>query len=237
MLSKLTFHSILAIALVQARLTEAAPHTMLDRSTAESSLSTQLRVADSAADRYALLPKDEDFVYDFSKNPALPLADGKSFPALVGTGLSFSLSQLPACGMTFVHLHPRATELFAITSGRVHSEMVPEGGVVDSKGNQRVIRTEIGPGLLTIYPAGSFHTQVNPDCEAANFTAAFNSEDTGISLVADQTFAFSDDIIARTFGQTIAGEDIDKVRDAISGDMLIKVEECLTKCGKQKRQV
>lgn len=49
----------------------------------------------SAADRYALLPKHEDFVFDFSKNPSLPLADGKSFPALVGTGLSFSLSQLP----------------------------------------------------------------------------------------------------------------------------------------------
>jgi hypothetical protein len=49
----------------------------------------------SAADRYALLPTDEDFVYDFSKNPELPLADGKSFPALVGTGLSFSYSQLP----------------------------------------------------------------------------------------------------------------------------------------------
>lgn len=139
--------------------------------------------------------------------------------------------------MTFVHLHPRATEVFAITSGRIHSEMVPEGGVVDSKGNQRVIRAEIGPGMLTIYPAGSFHTQVNPGCEAANFTAAFNSEDTGISLVADQTFSFSDDIIAATFGQSIAGEDIDKVRHAIPKDMLIMVEECLTKCGKQKRQV
>jgi hypothetical protein len=49
----------------------------------------------SAVDRYALLPKDEDFVFDFSKNAALPLAGRKSFPALVGTGLSFSLSQLP----------------------------------------------------------------------------------------------------------------------------------------------
>lgn len=139
--------------------------------------------------------------------------------------------------MSFVHLHPRATELFAITSGRVLSEMVPEGGVLDSKGNQRVIRAEISQGMLTIYPAGSFHTQVNPDCEPANFTAAFTSEDSGISLVADQTFAFSDDVIAATFGQSIAGEDIDKVRHAIPGNMLIKVEECLTKCGKQKRQV
>lgn len=208
----------------------------------------------SAADRYQLLSKDEDFVFDFNKNE-LPLANHKSFPALVGSGASFSLSQLPgmsavtlstlndtdnipiACSMSFVHLHPRATELFAITSGRVLSEMVPEGGVLDSKGNQRVIRTEISQGMLTIYPAGSFHTQVNPDCEPANFTAAFTSEDSGVSLVADQTFAFSDDVIAATFGQSIAGEDIDKVRHAIPGNMLVKIEECLTKCGKQKRQV
>lgn len=139
--------------------------------------------------------------------------------------------------MSFVHLHPRATELFAITSGRVLSEMVPEAGVLDSNGKQRVIRNELSQGMLTIYPAGSFHTQVNPDCEPAHFTAAFTSEDFGISLVADQTFAFSDDVIAATFGQSIAGEDIDKVRHAIPGNVLIKVEECLSKCGKQKRQV
>ncbi|KAJ5359573.1 spherulin [Penicillium cataractarum] len=229
--------SVLACALVLALQAEAAPHQMLERATTELSLTAQLRLADSAAERYQLLPKDEDFVFDFNKNAELPLANRKNFPALTGYGASFSLSQLPACSMSFVHLHPRATELFAITSGRVLSEMVPEGGVVDSEGNQRVIKAEISQGMLTIYPAGSFHTQVNPDCEPANFTAAFTSEDSGISLVADQTFAFSDDVIAATFGQSIAGEDIDKVRDAIPGDMLIKVEECLTKCGKQKRQV
>lgn len=41
--------------------------------------------------------------------------------------------------------------------------------------------------------------QVNPDCEPANFTAAFTAENSGISLVANQTFAVSDDVIAATF--------------------------------------
>lgn len=49
----------------------------------------------SAAERYQLLPKDEDFVFDFNKNAELPLANRKSFPALTGYGASFSLSQLP----------------------------------------------------------------------------------------------------------------------------------------------
>lgn len=139
--------------------------------------------------------------------------------------------------MSFVHLHPRATELFALTSGRVLTEMVPEGNILDSDKKQRVIRTELHPGMMTIFPAGSFHTQVNPDCEPANFTAALTAEDFGISLVADQTFSFTDDVIARTFGQSISGKDIDRVKDAIPGATLIRVEECLSKCGIQKRQV
>lgn len=139
--------------------------------------------------------------------------------------------------MAYLHLHPRASELFVINSGRVISQMVPEAGVLDTEGKQRVIHAELGPGMMTIFPAGSFHIQVNPDCEPANFTAALTSEDFGIGLVASQTFSFSDDVIAGTFGQSVAGEDIDKVRNAIPGDVVIRVEECLAKCGKEKRSV
>ena len=102
--------------------------------------------------------------------------------------------------MTFVHLHPRATEFFALTSGHVYSEMVPEGGVLDSKGNQRVIRADLGPQMMTIYPMGSFHTQVNRDCEPAGFAATFTAEDFGMSLVANQTYAMSGFIRARGEG-------------------------------------
>lgn len=59
----------------------------------------------SAAERYQLLPKDEDFVFDFNKNAELPLANHKNFPALVGTGASFSVSQLP--GMIAFTGYPR----------------------------------------------------------------------------------------------------------------------------------
>ncbi|KAJ5993576.1 hypothetical protein N7451_009300 [Penicillium sp. IBT 35674x] len=207
---------------------------MTRRSMPELSLTAQLQIADTAIDRYKLLSKDKDFVFDFT-NSTTPFANRETFPALVGSGTSFSVGQLPACSMVYLHLHPRATELFVLNSGRVLTQMVPEAGVLDSEGKQRVINTELGPGKMTIFPAGSFHTQVNPDCEPANFTAAFSSEDFGFGLVAQETFSLSDDAIAATFGQSIAGEDIDKVRDAIPTDAVIKVEQCLTKCGKQKR--
>ncbi|KAJ5525347.1 hypothetical protein N7494_011997 [Penicillium frequentans] len=236
MLSGTTISSIIAVALVFSLPTKAAPRQMMRRSTPELSLTAQLQIADTAIDRYKLLSKDEDFVYDFT-NSTTPFANRETFPALVGSGTSFSVGQLPACSMVYLHLHPRATELFVLNSGRVLTQMVPEAGVLDSEGKQRVINTELGPGKMTIFPAGSFHTQVNPDCEPANFTAAFSAEDFGFGLVAQETFSLSDDAIAATFGQSIAGEDIDKVRDAIPTDAVIKVEQCLTKCGKQKRHI
>ncbi|GES65441.1 spherulin [Aspergillus terreus] len=234
MLPKSTLRSMITAMLALALPATAAPRPMTNDSTPGLSLTAQLRLADTAIERYQLLPNDGDFIFNFTTNE-LPVATSQNFPALVGTGISFSISQLPACSMSFLHLHPRATELFAITSGRVLSEMVPETGVVDADGKQRVVRAELGPGMLTVYPAGSFHTQVNPDCEPAHFAAAFTSDEFALGLVAQQTFALSDGVIAATFGQSISGEDIEKVREAIPADMLIKVEECLVKCGMQKR--
>ncbi|KAJ5238807.1 spherulin [Penicillium chermesinum] len=173
-------------------------------------------------------PKNEDFVFDFNKT-TVPVANRQNFPALINTGVAFT------CGMTFLHLHPRATELFAVTSGSLYSEMVPEGGVTDANGTERMIKNTLQAGQMTIYPAGSFHTQVNPNCEAAGFAAAFNADDYGFTVVANQTLALDDEIVAASFGKTVSGEDVDSIRDSLPGGVLIMVEDCLKKCGMKKR--
>jgi hypothetical protein len=137
--------------------------------------------------------------------------------------------------MNTLHVHPRSAELQIVTSGRLITEMVPENGVLDAEGNRRVIRTELGPNMMTPFYVGSVHTQFNPDCEPATFVAAFPAEDFGTGQIADETFALSDDIIAATFGQIIAGENIEAVRAAIPQSIALGVEECLNKCGIHKR--
>ncbi|GJC97455.1 cupin [Colletotrichum higginsianum] len=127
------------------------------------------------------------------------------------------------------------TELFAVVSGRILTEMVTEAGVVGPDGKPRVIRADLGPSQMTVFPQGAFHTQVNPECSPASIAVSFTSEEAGVGLIASQTFALSDDVIERSFGNTIAGEDIDKVRNAIPKGLAIKVDECLKKCGIQKR--
>ncbi|PLB41877.1 germin family protein [Aspergillus candidus] len=231
MLLETSLHSLFAVMVAVALPATAAPQPITKSSTSELSLTAKLRLADSATERYNLLPKDEDFVFKFSEKE--PVASTQNFPALVGVGASFSVGDLPGCSMSFLHLHPRATELLTVTKGRVLTEMVPEA-VVDSKGNQRVIRAELKPGMVTVFPAGSFHTQVNPDCDTASFVAAFNNEEFSVGLVAQQAFALSDDVIAGNLGQSIAGEDIEKVRKAIPKSAAIEVEKCLAKCGKKK---
>ncbi|KAJ6164446.1 RmlC-like cupin domain-containing protein [Penicillium chermesinum] len=222
--------SILASAIVLALSlsADAAPHRIAERSASDLSLPVQLQLAPNSIERYKLLPKNEDFVFDFNKT-TVPVANRQNFPALINTGVAFT------CGMTFLHLHPRATELFAVTSGSLYSEMVPEGGVTDANGTERMIKNTLQAGQMTIYPAGSFHTQVNPNCEAAGFAAAFNADDYGFTVVANQTLALDDEIVAASFGKTVSGEDVDSIRDSLPGGVLIMVEDCLKKCGMKKR--
>ncbi|KAJ4033922.1 hypothetical protein NW753_012674 [Fusarium oxysporum] len=138
--------------------------------------------------------------------------------------------------MIMLHTHPRASELFAVMSGRVYTEAVPEGGVLDAEGKPRVIRNEISAGQATIFYQGTKHYQVNPDCEPANAIAAFPSEDGGFAGVAPGLFSIKDDAVIRLLGEAVDGEDIEKIRASIPTDVGIKVDECLAKCGKQKRQ-
>ncbi|CAJ0549618.1 Ff.00g032310.m01.CDS01 [Fusarium sp. VM40] len=236
--------AIVSAVLAFTSFTEAAPRNSRRAEYQAPSLTAQLRLADTAADRFALLPNNDDFVFDFNKKQEgagkggmLIAANRKTFPALVGTGSGMAFGTVDPCGMNTLHVHPRSAELQIVTSGRLITEMVPENGVLDKDGKRRVIRTELTANMMTPFYQGSVHTQYNPECKPATFIATFASEDFGTGQVADETFALSDDVIAATFGQSIAGEDIDKVRAAIPKSIALGVEKCLLDCGLNKRSI
>ncbi|KAH8900541.1 RmlC-like cupin [Thozetella sp. PMI_491] len=230
-----TINSALPILLGLSSLVVAAPRNMTRQDPSELSLYAQLQLADTAVDRYKLLPNDESFVYDFSKTGAA-FANHKNFPALVGTGGSMAIATFEPCSMSHIHIHPRAAELFAVASGRVITQMVPESGVVGADGKQRVVRTELGPSMITVFPMGAFHTQANLECEPAITVASFTSEEPGASLIAAELFSVSDDTIVASFGGSIASGNIDAIRSAIPKNILIKLEECAAKCGIKSRR-
>lgn len=138
--------------------------------------------------------------------------------------------------MSFVHLHPRATELFIVTEGSLVTSMVTEAGVVDpATGAPRIIQTELAKGQMTLFPQGTFHTQVNPTCDNTTAVAAFvgGDEDFGIALVAEQFFALGDDILSPSLGGALGGKEFEAVRAAIPKGMIPLLEECVKKCGPQ----
>ncbi|KAI1071151.1 hypothetical protein LB507_009555 [Fusarium sp. FIESC RH6] len=231
----LSFAKVSAITafLACSPLATAAPQVKDNSS--EASLTTKLNQADSVIDRYKLLPEDKNFLFSFNSTP-LGIANSKSVPALTGAGLSLALAEIPGCSMITIHAHPRAAELFAVVSGQVYTEAVPESFVLDSENKPRVIRNEIGAGEATVFYQGTMHYQINTDCDPTVALAAFSSEDAGFTGIAAGLFSVKDDALVNTFGEVIAGEDIDKFREGISKQAGMKVDQCLKKCGKQKRQ-
>ncbi|KAH9203858.1 RmlC-like cupin domain-containing protein [Leptodontidium sp. 2 PMI_412] len=169
------------------------------------SLSQQLFLADTAADRFALLPRDEQFKFAFH-DPALMdkggmggdliIANRKTFPALVGTGSGMAVGFLKGCGFNTPHVHSRATELQII---------VPENGVFNTPGDitsgRRVIKNTINQFEMQPFYQGSVHSQFNPTCDPAVFVASFNSEDFGASQVTDELFAMSPNVVIAAFGE------------------------------------
>jgi oxalate decarboxylase/phosphoglucose isomerase-like protein (cupin superfamily) len=133
--------------------------------------------------------------------------------------------------MAALHIHPRSAELFAVLSGRVYTEMITETGVVDANGHPRLIRTELGPKQMTVFPQGSFHAQMNPDCTPALAIAAFTSDDPGAALILPQAFAETDDFVLNAFGGAIQKEDLAKLRELMPKGALFEVDECKKRCG------
>lgn len=213
------------------------------------SLTQQLFLSDTAADRFALLPQDAQFVFDFG-NPALKgqggkggdlvAANRKTFPALVGSGSGMAVGFLGPCGFNTPHLHPRATELQIVTQGRLVVEMLPENGVFNdpkagAASGRRVVTNTLREFQMTPFYQGSVHTQFNPDCTPATFVASFNSEDFGAGQVADELFALSSDVVQAAFGEAIDGADVAKFKAAIPATIALGVEQCLKTCGIAKR--
>lgn len=230
---------------------ELAPTTavapMLSASTGLS-FTQQLFLADTAADRFALLPRDEQFKFAFH-DPALMdkggmggdliTANRKTFPALVGTGSGMAVGFLKGCGFNTPHVHSRATELQIVTQGVLQTEIVPENGVFNTPGNitsgRRVIKNTINQFEMQPFYQGSVHSQFNPTCDPAVFVASFNSEDFGASQVIDELFAMSPNVVTAAFGEAVDGADIDKFKSAIPASIAKGVGECLAKCGIKKR--
>ena len=53
---------------------------------------------------------------------------------------------------------------------------------------------------MTVWPQGAIHFEFNNNCEPAVFVSALNSDDPGVSTIANNFFSLSPDIVNATLG-------------------------------------
>ena len=217
----------------------SSPSRTPPRDTPGLTLQQQLELAGTAVDRLALIPNDQDFVFDFNastqgitqgKGGKTVKADRDTFPALIGSHGSMTLGFLGPCGFNTPHVHPRAAELNIVVAGRLVSSVTAENGA-------RHMNHSLTQFQMTIFPQGALHTEFNPDCTPAVFVAAFPDEDPGVQQAVQTFFGLEDDIVKAALGGdgTVNGMDLDKFKSIIPANVALGVESCLQKCNISKR--
>ncbi|WPH04374.1 Hypothetical protein R9X50_00726500 [Acrodontium crateriforme] len=217
----------------------ASPAVTKENSINKLELIHALQLAPTAVDRVNLLDAG-DWVYDFNAPPANATtsgkgghtvkADRKTFPALIGTGVSMTVGFIGPCGFNTPHVHPRSSEINVIVQGRLATEFVAENGA-------KPISNYLEKFQMTVFPQGATHTEFNPDCDDAIFVAGFANEDPGVEQIAQTLFELDPAVVRADLGlQAINGEQIEAFRQSLPANVALGVDSCLKKCGIHRRQ-
>ncbi|KAF2478128.1 RmlC-like cupin [Lindgomyces ingoldianus] len=181
-------------------------------------------------------------VFDFNGATPAPGAKGgaakaaniETFPILTDLGISTTMGFLDACGINTPHIHPRATEFLTVVEGQIDFGYILENGLVKAP-NSAEVSGHLDKFQGTVFPMGSIHYQINPDCKPATFVATLNSEDPGTSQVAQNFFGLNANVVNATLGfpSSLAGKDIASFRNTIPANLAKDIENCLKKCPQQ----
>lgn len=217
------------------------PIVPINTRSGNADLITKLMTAPTAVDRFKLLDQPGDWIFDFKdvnapgrseskgKGGLSIAATSKTFPALIGNGVSMTVAFLGPCGMNTAHVHPRATELNIIVQGRLVTNFVLENGA-------KPVANTMDTFQMAVFPQGAIHQEFNPDCTDAVFVAAFPDADAGVNTIAQNFFSLRPDVVGATLNgvQTLNGQDIESFRHAIPDNLALGIDACLNKCGIQR---
>ncbi|KAJ7117671.1 RmlC-like cupin domain-containing protein [Mycena epipterygia] len=192
----------------------------------------QLRSAQTAVDRLNILSPDSQLVFDFFNPPAgvvtgaaghTVTATSGTFAAVIDNGVAMTVGFLGPCGMNTPHTHPHATEINFSVNGTLRTGLLTENGA-------RFVVNDLNPGMMTVFPKGAIHFEMNTGCEPAMFVAAFNDEDPGVLSIAQRFFGLPADIVQATLGD-IGVQEFEELTAMIPDNVAFGTDECLKACG------
>uniref|UniRef100_A0A7S0ZAH6 Cupin type-1 domain-containing protein n=1 Tax=Timspurckia oligopyrenoides TaxID=708627 RepID=A0A7S0ZAH6_9RHOD len=139
--------------------------------------------------------------------------DSRNTPGLEGMGISQSLFRVQPGAINSPHLHPRATELLFVIQGVIRVCFVEENG-----GN--LFCNTLGAGMSTVFPLGHIHFQQNIGTTEAVYNSVLNSDNPGVTSIANRLFQFNNDVLSSAFG--ISATDIATLRDIIPANPAVQ---------------
>lgn len=205
-----------------------APPTLAPNPNIE--LIRRLKTAPSQLERQAMLT-DSDFVFDFTSaltgvsagnGGKTVSATSSNFPALIGHDIAMTVGFLSACSMNLPHTHPRATEINFIAKGSFQAGFFMENGA-------RFIGNRMEVGMVTVFPRGSIHFEINLSCDDAIFVAAFNNEDPGVQTTAPSFFGLPRDIVQSSVNVSRI-KTVEDFAAYLPANPSVSLDECRARC-------
>ncbi|KAE9362555.1 RmlC-like cupin [Stipitochalara longipes BDJ] len=166
-----------------------------------------------------------------------------NFPALIGTHVSAAIGFVDACGLNVPHSHPRANEFLTVVNGTLIGglmlEEIPDANGTVNSGPGSTIPIPMVTATLTnftgmLFPQGQVHFQFNPTCEPAVFAAAFDSNDSGRTQIANTFFSIGfDDVLETATGnsESLGVGQLDALRGHIPDSFALLMDDCAKTCG------
>jgi hypothetical protein len=220
-----------------------------------------LLFAGTAVNRLALIPNDQDFIFD-SNASTEGITQGQGRPFLLhmiyissntllplnncsGKAVKADRDTFPAIigshgSMTLGFLGPCGFNTPHVHPRAAELNIVVLGRLMSSvtaENSARHMNHTMSQFPMTIFPQGALRTEFNPDCTEAVFVAAFPDKDPGVQQAAQTFFGLEDEIVQAALGGdgTVNGMDLDKFKAIIPANAALGVESCLQKCNISKR--
>ncbi|KAF9668137.1 hypothetical protein SADUNF_Sadunf15G0097200 [Salix dunnii] len=102
------------------------------------------------------------------------------FPGLNTLGISIARTDLEVNGLMVPHSHPRASEMFFVSTGVVIA------GFIDTQ--NELFQKTLKPGEVFVFPQGLLHFCINDGFNSAIVFSVLNSQNPGVVKIADASF-------------------------------------------------
>uniref|UniRef100_A0A803MSH0 Germin-like protein n=1 Tax=Chenopodium quinoa TaxID=63459 RepID=A0A803MSH0_CHEQI len=161
---------------------------------------------------------DRTSVIDNPQGAEATLVNVNRFPGLNTLGVAIARIDFGPFGLNTPHLHPRASQAFAVMKGTLYAGFVST--------DYKLYDTILKEGDIIVFPQGLIHFQFNLGKSKALAIAAFGSQNPGRVNVADGVFGTTPEILDKVLTKAFQVNKtvIDQLRSQFSNSKHVSID-------------